>query len=82
MLNPNEVKFVTNFKDFEIDTTFMNKYFPFETHSKSYSRWKKWIFDLVLRKFSIMFDFSNFHLKIHHDPRFKWKSGQHESCSP
>jgi hypothetical protein len=37
---------------------------------------------LVLRKISIMFDFPNFQLKLHHDPSFKWKSIQHESCSP
>ena len=53
----------------ERDTTLVKKPFPFKAHSKSYSRWKKWLFDLVLRKFSIMFDFPNFHLKIHHDPR-------------
>jgi hypothetical protein len=28
-----------------------------------------------------MLKFSNFHLKIHHDTSFKWKSVQHESCS-
>jgi len=60
----------------------MKEHFPFEAHRKSYSRWKKWTFDLGLRKFSHMFDFPNFHLKLHHGPSFKWKSVQHESCSP
>ena len=73
MQNPNEVKFVTKLNRFERATTFMKELFPFEVHSKSYSRWKKWTFGLVLRKFSNMFDFPNFHLKIHHDPSFKWK---------
>ena len=68
MTNPNEVKFVIKLNMIERYTTLVKEPFPFETHSKSYSRWKKWIFD-----------FSNFNLKIHHDPRFKWKSIQHES---
>jgi len=28
-----------------------------------------------------MLKFPNFHLKIHHDTSFKWKSVEHESCS-
>ena len=62
--------------------TFIEERFSFEVHRKSYSRWKKCTFDLGLRKFSNMFDFPNFQLKIHHDTSFKWKSVQHESCSP
>ena len=80
--NPNEVKFVTKLNRFERSTTFMKEPFSFEVHRKSYSRWKKWTFDLGLRIFLNMFDFPNFHLKIHHDPSFKWKSVQHESCYP
>ena len=76
MKNLNEVKFVTKLNRFEIYTTLMKELFPFETHSKSYSRWKKWTFDLVLRKFSTVFDFSNLHLKIHHDPDSKWEKFQ------
>ena len=82
MPNPNEVKFVTKLNRFERATTFIEERFSFEVHRKSYSRWKKCTFDLGLRKFSNMFDFPNFHLKIHHDPSFKWTSVQHESCSP
>ena len=74
---PNNVEFVTQLKRDEIATTFVKKPFSFGAHSKSYSRWKKWSFDLGLRKFSIMFDFSNFHLKIHHYLRSKWKNVQH-----
>ena len=49
--NPNDVEFVTQLKRDEIATTFMKKPFSFGVHSKSYSRWKKWSFDFVLRKF-------------------------------
>ena len=73
MPNPNGVKFVTKFNRDERDTTLVKKPFSFGAHSKSYSRWKKWSFDMVLRKFSNMFDFSNFHLKIHHDLSFNGK---------
>ena len=65
--NPNEVKFMTKLNRFERATTFIKERFSFEVHRKSYSRWKKWTFDLGLRKFSNMFDFPNFQLKIHHD---------------
>ena len=82
MQNPIEVKFVTKLNRFERATTFIKERFSFEVHRKSYSRWKKWTFDLGLRKFSNMFDFPNFQLKIHHDTSFKWKSVQHESCFP
>jgi hypothetical protein len=71
ILNPNEVKYVKILNRDEIFTTFMKEPIPFEAHSKSYSRWKKCSFDLVLRKISIMFDFPNFQLKLHHDPSFK-----------
>ena len=81
MQNPIEVKFVTKLNRFERATTFIKERFSFEVHRKSYSRWKKWTFDLGLRKFSNMFDFPNFQLKIHHDTSFKWKSVEHESCS-
>jgi hypothetical protein len=49
--NPNDVEFVTQLKRDEIATTFVKKPFSFGAHSKSYSRWKKWSFDFVLRKF-------------------------------
>jgi hypothetical protein len=74
MQNPNEVKFVTKLNRFERATTFIKERFSFEVHRKSYSRWKNWTFDFGLRKFSNMFDFPNFQLKIHHDTSFKWKS--------
>ena len=67
MQNPNEVKFVTKLNRFERATTFIKERFSFEVHRKSYSRWKKWTFDLGLRKFSNMFDFPNIQLKFHHD---------------
>ena len=67
MQDPNGVKFMTKFNRNERDTILVKEPFSFEAHRKSYSRWKKWSFDLVLRKSSTMFDFSNFHLKIHHD---------------
>ena len=47
--NPNDV--VTQLNRDEIATTFVKKRFSFGAHSKSYSRWKKWSFDFVLRKF-------------------------------
>jgi len=81
MPNLNKVKLLTKLKRFERDTTLMKEIFSYEFHRKSYSRWKKWTYDLGLRKFSNMFDFPNFHLKLHHDPSFKWKSVQYESCS-
>ena len=82
MPNPNEVKLVTKLNRYKRDTTLMKELFSFEAHIKSYLRWKKWTFGLVLRKFSFMFDFANVHLKVHHDPSFKGKKFQNESCSP
>ena len=82
MTNPKEFKLVATLNISERATTLMKKLFQFEVPSKSYSRWKMWTFDLVLRNFSNMFDFPNFHLKIHHDTSLKWKCFQHESCSP
>ena len=53
ILNPNEVKLVTNLKDFERDTTLMKDLLSFEVHRKSYSSWKKWTHGLILRFFFI-----------------------------
>ena len=79
---PNDVKFVTKLNRNERPTTLVKKKISFGAHSKSFLRWEKGSFDFVLRKFSIMFDFSNLHLKINHDPSFKCKSVKHESCFP
>ena len=67
MPNPNEVKFMTKLNRFEISTTLIKELFSFEVHIKSYLRWKKWSFDFIQRNVSTMFDFCNFHIKIHHD---------------
>ena len=49
--NPNDV--VTQLNRDEIATTLLKKPFLLGAHSISYSSWKKWSFDFVLRKFCL-----------------------------